>query len=307
MAHMGMFAPNSMTRIESGAPLAMHEVIGNAATGQHYRADLRAYSWQETVVSAGWSESPQVIAFLGQRPLKPKGSYRNQGALKFEPTDLGEILLIPPSQKLVSICPAWNQRVVSFIFDSSLLPEFAMIEWTPELLRQTLDIRSASIRSIMSGVTQEILQPGFAGDILLEGASLMMLAELYRMFGLTHERKSGGCAQLNQIQLDIITDRVRTVGPAPTLQELADLCGTSRRNFTRLFKRATGITVGQFVADMRIDQAKALLGDKKLLIKEIAYNCGFQNAPAFAAAFRRATSYSPREYRNIVVTKACGQ
>ncbi len=303
---MAIFDPNSITRIESGAPLAMHRIIGEAAAGRHYRADMRAYAWKGEVVSAGWSEAPQVVAFHGRHQPRARSAYREDGRFTFEPTDLGEIMLLPPGQTLVSMCPAWDQRAVLFHLDSKVLPEFASIEWNAERLRQTLDIRSGRIRSIMAGVTREIMQPGFASNILFEGASMMMLAEFYRMFGESRAEDAGSAVGLSKRQLGMVTDRVRSSEPSPSLQELADLCGISRRNFTRRFRNATGMSVGQFVAETKIDHAKALLAERRLLVKEIAHHCGFRNAAAFAAAFRRVTGYSPREYRALANAMSAG-
>jgi len=297
---MPIFAPDSVTRIESGAPMAMHKVIGQRAEGRHFRADMRAYSWQTDVVSSGWSASPQVVAFFGQHQPRARSAYRRNGQFTFEPSPLGDIILLPPEQTLVSICPAWDQRAVLFNLDADILPEFSQIDWTPERLRQTLDIRNGTIRSIMSGVAREIMQPGFASNILFEGASMMMLAEFYRMFGPDQARNRESRAGLSERQLDLVSERVRSAGPAPSLQDLADLCGISRRNFSRRFKNATGLTAGQFIAETQIDQAKALLSGRQLLIKEVAHRCGFSNVPAFSAAFRRMTSFSPAEYRRIV-------
>jgi len=301
---MEMFDPNSITRIESGAPSVMHRIIGEAVAGEHYRADMRAYSWKEDVVSAGWSEAPQVIAFFGQHQHKARSAYCEHGTLKSDLTELGDIILIPPRQTLMSMCPAWDQRAVFFNLDTRLLPEFSAINWTPELLHRTLDIRSGKIRSIMSDVTREIIQPGFASGILFEGASMMLLAELYRMFGIEQCARKDSCAKLTGRQMADIEDRIRSDGPAPTLQQLADLCGMSRRNFSRLFKNTAGVTAGQFVAEKRMEYARFLLCEKQLLIKEIAHRCGFQNAAAFAGAFRRVTGYSPREYRRLAAGRS---
>ena len=45
-------------------------------------------------------------------------------------------------------------------------------------------------------------------------------------------------------------------------------------------------------------KAKTLLMDERLLVKEVAYLSGFQNAAAFTAAFRKATGQTPQEFRD---------
>ena len=40
-----------------------------------------------------------------------------------------------------------------------------------------------------------------------------------------------------------------------------------------------------------------LLSDQRLLIKQVAYGAGFQNAAAFTAAFRKEVGLTPEEFR----------
>jgi AraC family transcriptional regulator len=43
-----------------------------------------------------------------------------------------------------------------------------------------------------------------------------------------------------------------------------------------------------------------LLGSRQLLIKQVAYECGFRNCAAFSAAFRKATGVTPESYRSAL-------
>ena len=82
-----------------------------------------------------------------------------------------------------------------------------------------------------------------------------------------------------------------------TVESLALRCGFSARHLSRIFRKTTGKTLGDFVAEVRIDRAKRRLADRDGLIKEIAYDCGFRSQSAFAHAFRRATGETPQQYR----------
>src|SRR3546814_9914264 len=78
--------------------------------------------------------------------------------------------------------------------------------------------------------------------------------------------------------------------------ELAQREGLSVRHFSRLFRVSTGKAVSDYVAEVRIKRAKTLLADDRVLIKEIAYRCGFQSSSSFSSAFRRATSLRSEEH-----------
>ena len=63
-----------------------------------------------------------------------------------------------------------------------------------------------------------------------------------------------------------------------TIGELAELVFISPRSLTRLFKSATGITIGQYIQSLRLEKAKHLLktGEK---VAWVARECGY-NSPA---------------------------
>nr|WP_315424017.1 helix-turn-helix domain-containing protein [uncultured Pedobacter sp.] len=62
-----------------------------------------------------------------------------------------------------------------------------------------------------------------------------------------------------------------------TIGELAELVFISPRSLTRLFKSATGITIGQYIQSLRMEKAKHLLktGEK---VAWIAKECGYNSA-----------------------------
>src|SRR3546814_8719936 len=80
--------------------------------------------------------------------------------------------------------------------------------------------------------------------------------------------------------------------------ELGKREGVSVRHFARPFRVSTGKAVSDYVAEVRIKRAKTLLADDRVLIKEIAYRCGFQSSSSFSSAFHRATSLTPQQFRS---------
>lgn len=82
-----------------------------------------------------------------------------------------------------------------------------------------------------------------------------------------------------------------------TISAIAELCGISTSHMRRLFKETTGMSLGSYVETVRIIRAKALLGEGRLPLKQIAYQLGFANPSAFSAAFRRATGITPKAFR----------
>src|SRR3546814_4655937 len=67
-------------------------------------------------------------------------------------------------------------------------------------------------------------------------------------------------------------------GKLPTAGELAQHCGVLPRDLSPLIKRTTGVTLRHYIARERLNRAKALLDDRKLMVKQVAYSCGFASA-----------------------------
>ncbi|WP_165452413.1 response regulator [Paenibacillus thalictri] len=66
---------------------------------------------------------------------------------------------------------------------------------------------------------------------------------------------------------------------------------------SQLFKRECGINFVDYLADVRIEQAKRLLRDSDLKIYEIVRKIGYQDLQHFGQIFKKKTGVSPKEYR----------
>lgn len=82
-----------------------------------------------------------------------------------------------------------------------------------------------------------------------------------------------------------------------SIRVLADHVGLTPAYLSNLFKKETGITVGQYLLDMRIGRAKYLMKDPQKKIYEIADQVGYEDVDYFARVFKRATGMTPSEYR----------
>ena len=80
--------------------------------------------------------------------------------------------------------------------------------------------------------------------------------------------------------------------------QLASLIYKSKSQAIRIFKAEMNTTPYDYLLERRFAQAKSLLQSTNLLIKEIAYRCGFTDEHYFSDMFKRKCGTSPREYRN---------
>lgn len=83
-----------------------------------------------------------------------------------------------------------------------------------------------------------------------------------------------------------------------TVENLAKLGNLSVSGFNRVFKKEIGETPMEYLADIRLKQAKKLLRRKEVPITEIAIRCGFNSSAHFSASFRKYYEITPTQYRN---------
>ena len=69
--------------------------------------------------------------------------------------------------------------------------------------------------------------------------------------------------------------------------------------FCRAFKQVTGMTCTDYIALERIRAAKRLLTRQDLLVKEVAYRVGFENANYFSRRFKEMEGRTPSSYRRL--------
>lgn len=82
-----------------------------------------------------------------------------------------------------------------------------------------------------------------------------------------------------------------------TLGKVVEHVNVSRFYFCKLFKKATGMTLTEYVARVRVERAKDLLSDPSRRISEIVFAAGFGSIPQFNSVFKRHVGMPPTEYR----------
>jgi len=81
------------------------------------------------------------------------------------------------------------------------------------------------------------------------------------------------------------------------LEQIAIQASFSRYHFLRLFRSAFDQTPHQYLVQLRIERAKALLATRDLSITEVCFAVGFQSLGSFSALFHRYAGCPPKEYR----------
>ena len=82
-----------------------------------------------------------------------------------------------------------------------------------------------------------------------------------------------------------------------TLEELSSRIYFSKDYLSKVFREATGMTVGAYLQKVRLKVASGLLLDTDKTVMEIAEESGFGDVKSFYTVFKREMKMTPGEYR----------
>ncbi|MBQ9556259.1 MAG: helix-turn-helix domain-containing protein [Muribaculaceae bacterium] len=88
--------------------------------------------------------------------------------------------------------------------------------------------------------------------------------------------------------------------PGITIDCVARDMGTNRSYLSAYLNDVKQMTFYEWVAGMRIDEAKALmLADRNMTIEQVANHVGFSSPSTFSSTFKRIEGISPNKWRNV--------
>lgn len=190
----------------------------------------------------------------------------------------------PTEETLVFLCPTFLNAVA---------------EQTGAPLTEICDrfvFEDAHLRRTILGIGAELTTAGGPSPLFLDLAAQAVATRLLA------RHRAGNCSagptSLTALQLRRILSQVEDrLGRDIDLSTLADAAGVSRFHFLRCFRATTGMSPHQWVTQLRIERAKAMLTEGRMSVLEISSLVGFESQSHFGLVFRRHTGVSPREWR----------
>ncbi len=86
-------------------------------------------------------------------------------------------------------------------------------------------------------------------------------------------------------------------GSSCTIHDLALEFNLSPSHLQHLFKQQTGVGLGHWLTEQRLERAAHLLVHSTMSVKEIGYAVGYEHPSSFIRAFERRFTRAPRYYR----------
>lgn len=128
------------------------------------------------------------------------------------------------------------------------------------------------------------------GRLAIEGLALALLSDASRVDG----RVPGPAPRWVGRAVEIL--RAAPESP-PGLAEIAAEVGVHPVHLARVFRRRYGCSLGEYARWLRVERAAEALRETRLPIGRLAYQLGYTDHSHFSRSFRRATGFSPSEYR----------
>lgn len=169
------------------------------------------------------------------------------------------------------------------------------LDWLKGAFDRHVDVtESFELRSILRSITpRQANMP--AARLHYEGKVLEAVSALSRYLS----RPYGTAGNSRPALADHVKELLAgSLDRPPTLDELANACYTSRTSLCNEFKRACGMSIGTYLAGLRVACAKSLLESTDEPIADIARKVGYRHASTFAAMFKRACGESPLAWRS---------
>ncbi|MFK4259477.1 AraC family transcriptional regulator [Agrobacterium tumefaciens] len=222
----------------------------------------------------------------------------------FKPRRPGSLIFVPAHHTWTG----WDEgdEIGAYLL-LTIDPRFAGKSLRPEhleALKPSIGFRNAMIEASLQKVMAELRNPDPISVVMAESQAVQALAHFIRLNERRGEPVTGGLslAELQKI-FSIIENHLRA---PPSLDELANAIGVSRRHFFRVFKQSTGKTPHEYLAEYRLKRAVDLLRDSQLMATEIAIECGFSSSSHFTSTFKRSFGMRPLDYRRRCRDKLTG-
>lgn len=132
-------------------------------------------------------------------------------------------------------------------------------------------------------------------------------SQLYRLLILLHNTFNHPLLKDKKHNQEIIEPTITYINTyyndPLTLDTLAQEVGVTPQHLCKVFKESLDIRPFEYITRRRIQEAKALLLNTHLPIKEIAESVGYKDTSYFCAIFKKHELTSPSQYRGTMLSR----
>ncbi|MEL0455111.1 substrate-binding domain-containing protein [Flavobacteriaceae bacterium SZ-1-7] len=173
----------------------------------------------------------------------------------------------------------------------------------PNIILTSLNNKESYIQGLQSGADLYLTKP-FSYAILLQSVkSLLYNREKLRYYYVNNVYKLDTEHNFGLFEQDFIANINKYINENLdnsnfSVEQLADELSISRVQLYRKMKAILGVNISDYIQNIRLEKAKALLDESTLTISEIAYATGFSSPNYFSTSFKNKYNMSPKAYRD---------
>ncbi|ASP86750.1 AraC family transcriptional regulator (plasmid) [Sinorhizobium meliloti] len=165
----------------------------------------------------------------------------------------------------------------------------------PPALREISGGKDEQLSHLLALIHQELVAEGKGSQLFLQGLAQSLAVHLIRNYA---SNDTGRQTTLPGFKLRRAVAYLEEHLAEPfNLAKLSETVGMSEFHFSRLFKKATGISPSRSFIRQRVARAQLLLQETDTSIIEIGMSVGYSSPSHFAQVFRRETGLPPSHYR----------
>ncbi|MFZ7102918.1 MAG: helix-turn-helix domain-containing protein [Peptococcaceae bacterium] len=167
-------------------------------------------------------------------------------------------------------------------------------------------VNSPQLLQIIARFEDEVVNFTGSCPLMLQSISVQMVIEFLRCTGINTIRGPRENRPENSYVSKALEYMRAYYNAEINIEDICREINLSSFYFIRLFKAQTGKTPHEYLMDIRLEQAKALLQQGSTSVEETARLCGFVHPGHFSSFFRSNMGMTPSEYRKkhrVIVLK----
>lgn len=125
-----------------------------------------------------------------------------------------------------------------------------------------------------------------------------MIRRIEQLFEKQNEKKDKNKTE-NNFTVSRVTEYIQEHYAEQDLSiaKLADFVYLTPTYLSAVFKKQTGLTIGQYLLEVRVENAKQKMRDPQLKFYQVSEMVGYEDANYFAKIFKKKTGVTPTEYK----------
>lgn len=157
--------------------------------------------------------------------------------------------------------------------------------------------RDKRVHFILDQLRIELMEERRPSPLFVHSLAQALAVHLLRRYPAPHGSQRRGSALQAYKLRRVLTAMNQGLADEFNLAQLARIAELSEYHFSRVFKRATGLSPSQYFIRLRMSRARHLLLETDRSIIDIGLEVGYSSPSHFSQVFRREVGVTPSAYR----------